>query len=193
LKLVICMPGWDLHQRVYRAVGLDVDVCSKVDRLLDEEPPTIREFTAVAPGLVVSSGEYLDERLPRHFGFGRSEFPDMFTYVSRTFGRGAAMCLVMHVVLDVLEDLFMRGFDAEAAKSLVLRVVGDYEDECRRGMCEGYEEVFAALRRVLDTYLSFIADEVRRWVSERATLLDVVLKASGEILNPTLRRSDSCS
>jgi len=54
-------------------------------------------------------------------------------------------------------------------------------------MCEGFEEVFAALRRILDTHLGFIADEVRRWVSERATLLDVVLKASGEILNPVLR------
>jgi len=186
-EVAICMPGWDLHQRVYRIAGLDVDVCSKVDRLLDEEPPTIREFAAVVPGFVVSSGEYLDERLPRHFGFRRSKFPDMFIYVSRALGRGAALCLVMHVVLDVLEDLFMRGFDAEAAESVVLRVVGDYEEECRREMCKGFEEVFATLRRILDTHLGFITDEVRRWVSERVTPLDVVLKTSGEILNPVLR------
>jgi len=52
------MLGRNLHQRVYRVAGLDVDMCNKVDRLLDWEFPTVKEFAAVVPVFVVSSEEY---------------------------------------------------------------------------------------------------------------------------------------
>jgi len=82
------LPGWDLHQRVYRVVGLNVDVCNDIDRLLDEEPPTVGDVESVVYGFAVSSEEYYDARLPRHFGFGYSEFPGMYMYVARTRGWG---------------------------------------------------------------------------------------------------------
>jgi len=93
----------------------------------------------------------------------------------------------MHIVLDVLEDLFVRGFEPDATKGVVLSVVGGYEEECRRMKCEGYEEIFTTIRRLLDMHLSYIVDEVRRWVSEKNTLFDIVLKASSEILDSMLR------
>lgn len=37
------------------------------------------------------------------------------------------------------------------------------------------------------THLSYIVGEVRRWVSEKATLFDAALKALSETLNPMLR------
>lgn len=88
---------------------------------------------------------------PRYFGFSHSEFPYMYMYIARTRGRDAALCLVMHIVLDILEDLFARGYEPEAAKDIVLKVVEGYEEECGRTGCEGYEEVFTTIRRLLDT------------------------------------------
>jgi len=167
-------------------MGLDVDICSGVDRILDEEPPTVGEIESVVDG-IVSSEDYYNERLSRHFGFSYTEFPYMYAYVLRTKGRNATLCLVMHIVLDVLEDLSVRGYEPDAAKRIIFEVVGKYEENCRIMKCEGYEDIFAYIRKLLDTNLNYIVDEVRMWVSQRTTLFDVVLKASSEILNPTLR------
>jgi len=167
-------------------MGLDVDICSGVDRILDEEPPTVGEIASVVEDIVPSEDDY-NERFSRYFGFSYTEFPDMYAYVLRTKGRDAALCLVMHIVLDVLEDLSLRGYEPDAAKGIVFDVVGGYEENCRIMKCEGYEDIFAYIRKLLDANLNYIIDEVRTWVSQRTTQFDVVLKASSEILNPTLR------
>jgi len=112
------VPGWPLHQGVYAVLGLDASVCGDVDKILDEEPPTIREVASVVREIRILSDDY-NARLPIHSGFKPSEFPIMYRYVIRTKGYEGVLCLLTHFTLDFLESLFTRGERLERAEGIV--------------------------------------------------------------------------
>jgi len=164
---------------------LDIDVCRDVDRILDEEPPTIGEVASVVSELRASGGD--NARLPVHTEFRPSEFPLMYKYLVRTRGDEAAYCLLTHFILDFLENLFMRGERPEVAKDMVYGLIEDYKRECMSSSCDGFEEFIHGFEERILTRLDYMVEEVDKWVSARTTAFEVVLRASSEFLNPILR------
>lgn len=71
------MPEWDIHIKVYEILGLNVGICQVIDDVVDREPPKLGEVIASAQ---------LDVRLPKHFGFQKSDFPSMYNYIARKYG-----------------------------------------------------------------------------------------------------------
>jgi len=183
---VIDVPGWLLHRDIYVVLGLDIDVCRGVDRILDEEPPRVGEVASVVSDEFRASGED-NARLPVHTGFRPSEFPLVYKYLVRTRGREAVYCLLTHFILDFLENLFMRGERPEVARDMVYGLIEDYKNECRSSRCDGFEEFIYGFEERVLTHLDYMVEEVYKWVSARTTTLEVVLRASSEFLNPILR------
>jgi len=183
---VIDVPGWPLHRDIYVVLGLNIDVCRDVDKILDEEPPTAGEVASVVSDEFRASGED-NARLPIRTGFRPSEFPLVYNYLVRTRGREAVYCLLTHFILEFLENLFMRGERPEVARGMVYGLIEDYKRECRSSRCDGFEEFIHGFEERVLTQLDYMVEEVYKWVSARVTTLEVVLRASSEFLNPTLR------
>lgn len=45
-------------------MGLNASMRVEVDRLLDEEPPTVMDFASVVPSFTLSSEKYYNARFP---------------------------------------------------------------------------------------------------------------------------------
>jgi hypothetical protein len=114
-------------------LGLSTSICDCVDRLVDVEPPLIRD---------VEPGWQGGERLWRNFGYRKTEFPLMYGYVYRRFGLEGVKCLVAHYVLDHVEGLLYKGFDGEMIRNEVAALIYSYIDECRTSR----EEVLTGAR-----------------------------------------------
>jgi len=93
---VIDVAGWLLHRDIYAILGLNIDVCRGVDRILDEEPPRVGEVASVVSEPRASGGG--NAGLPAHTGFRPSEFPLVYKYLVRTRGCEAAYCLLTHII-----------------------------------------------------------------------------------------------
>ena len=63
--------------KVYRMLNFNPAICQVIDSLIDKEPPPVRE---------VIQGVGLEERLPVHYGFRKTEFPYMYNYVVQRYG-----------------------------------------------------------------------------------------------------------
>ena len=174
------MPGWDVHAKVYRILGLNPAICRVIDELVDREPPLVRE---VIPGVG------LEERLPIHYGFGKTEFPYMYNYVVQRYGLEGAKCLLVHFVLDQVENSLKKGYTSEMVRDAVEALLGGYDSECgdSRDKCFNYDRVMGEVRAQLARYMDAIIAEVGDWLSGRTLPIDILVNASGEILSLMLR------
>lgn|GEM_PF-1855613 len=172
------LPGLLTHTQVYEALGLDVDVCGKVDELVDVEPPLVSE---------VFPGELPGERLWRNFGYRRSEFPFMFRYVYGRFGSEGVRCLVAHFVLDHLENVLRRGFDEEMALNEVKALVLSYIEGCNSAGCwevivEGELPLRGILELIVGRFSSVVAT-VGGEVGLKYTEVDIIVNASSDLIS----------
>jgi hypothetical protein len=135
------LPSLAVHRRVYELLSLNIDVCSEVDKLVDVEPPLIKEISPSYSG---------GERVWRNFGFRKTEFLSMYVYVYRRFGLEGVKCLVTHYVLDHIEGLLYRGFDAEMLRNEVVALIRGYVDECKTQREEELSSATHILLQVLD-------------------------------------------
>jgi len=77
------LPSWSVHRRVYGFLGLNVGVCRVVDRVLDVDPPLVRE---VIPVYMVEDLEDLRGFVGHDFGCGEDAFPLMCRFMFSRFG-----------------------------------------------------------------------------------------------------------
>jgi len=177
----VLLPSLAVHRRVYELLSLDIDICSEVDRLVDVEPPLIRE---------IDSSWSSDERVWRNFGFRKTEFPSMYTYIYRRFGLEGVKCLVTHYVLDHIESLLYRGFDAEMLRDEVTALIHNYVDECKTQREEELSSATHILLQVLDEMLKRFDDviqAVKHEVDLKTLPIDMVVNASSDLISIFLR------
>ena len=170
------------HRGVYELLGLNVNVCSEVDRLVDVEPPLITEIDPSYNG---------GERVWINFGFRKSEFPLMYRYIYRRFGSDGIKCLITHYVLDRVESLLYRGFDVDMIRNEVEALIHSYIDECGT---HKEEEVFKDagnfLLQILGELLkrfNDIVQIVRSEVGIKVLPVDIIVNASSDLTSLYLR------
>jgi hypothetical protein len=180
--LGVFLPSLATHRRVYELLGLNVNVCSEVDRLVDVEPPLITEIDPSYNG---------GERVWINFGFRKSEFPLMYRYIYRRFGSDGIKCLVTHYVLDRVESLLYRGFDVDMIRNEVEALIHSYIDECGT---HKEEEVFKDagnfLLQILGELLkrfNDIVQIVRSEVGIKVLPVDIIVNASSDLISLYLR------
>jgi len=83
------LPSWNVYWRIYELLGLNVDVCRVVDRVLDVDPPLVKE---VIPVYMVEDLEDLRGFIGHDFGCGDSVFPLMCRFMFSRFGLSGARC-----------------------------------------------------------------------------------------------------
>jgi len=176
------LPSLATHRRVYELLGLNVNVCSEVDRLVDVEPPQITEIDPSYNG---------GERVWINFGFRKSEFPLMYRYIYRRFGSDGIKCLITHYVLDRVESLLYRGFDVDMIRNEVEALIHSYIDECGT---HKEEEVFKDagnfLLQILGELLkrfNDIVQIVRSEVGIKVLPVDIIVNASSDLISLYLR------
>lgn len=96
------MPSWSIHQYVYELLGLNVSICRVVDRVLDIDPPLVRE---VVPASMVESLGDLRSFVSHDFGCGDGVFPLMCRFMFDKFGLSGVRCFAAHCVLNFVEKL----------------------------------------------------------------------------------------
>jgi hypothetical protein len=79
--LGVVLPGYSSHRRVYEIIGLSAGYCTVIDRIVDEDPPLVRDVFPDVGSMEV---------LPRHFGYRDREFPYMAKFVLDRFGNEEA-------------------------------------------------------------------------------------------------------
>ena len=117
---VVFLPSYSAHRRVYEIIGLSAGYCFVIDRIVDEDPPLVRDVFPDVGSMEV---------LPRHFGYRDREFPYMAKFVLDRFGYEGLRCLAAHFVLDHIEGLVERGFDSEMISNEVSALVESYIGE----------------------------------------------------------------
>jgi hypothetical protein len=168
---------------VYEIIGLSAGYCFVIDRIVDEDPPLVRDVFPDVGSMEV---------LPRHFGYRDSEFPYMAKFVLDRFGYERLGCLAAHFVLDHIEGLVARGFDSEMISNEVSALVESYIREAsapgRLGLQSAVVE--SNLRRVLSAVqarLSDIVVVVREELGMKLLPVDVAANASADIISLKLR------
>jgi len=162
-------------------LGLSTSICDSIDRLVDVEPPLIREVEPSWQG---------EERLWRNFGYRKTEFPLMYSYVYRRFGLEGVKCLVVHYVLDHVEGLLYKGFDNEMIRDEVTALIYSYIDECRTSREEVLSEAINNLERILVELMRRFDDlvsAVRGEVDLRLLPVDVIVNASSDLIGIRVR------
>lgn len=175
------LPSLTTHRKVYEVLGLSTSICGGVDRLVDVEPPLIREVEPSWQG---------GERLWRDFGYRKTEFPLMYCYVYRRFGLEGVKCLVVHYVLDHVEGLLYKGFDSEMSRDEVTALIYSYIDECRTSREEVLSEAVNNLVRILDELMRRFDDlvnAVKGEVDLRLLPVDVIVNASSDLIGIRVR------
>ena len=180
LYTVVGLPAWEIHTKVYELLGLSTPLCQVIDHLVDVEPPKVKE---------IIMHEDKDERLPVHFGFNKSEFPYMYNYVLRKYGLEGTKCLLMHFILDYMENNLARGHTHEMIKSSIETLLYNYGEECRivKDLCTNYRGVAKEIKELLNKHMEQVISEVENWVSRRLSLMEVLLNASSNILSLMMR------
>jgi hypothetical protein len=180
--LGVFLPSLATHRRVYELLGLNVNVCSEVYRLIDVEPPQITEIDPSYNG---------GERVWINFGFRKSEFPLMYRYIYRRFGSDGIKCLITHYVLDRVESLLYRGFDVDMIRNEVEALIHSYIDECGT---HKEEEVFKDagnfLLQILGELLkrfNDIVQIVRSEIGIKVLPVDIIVNASSDLISLYLR------
>jgi len=180
--LGVFLPSLATHRKVYELLGLNVGVCSEVDKLIDVEPPLIREIDPSYNG---------DERAWNNFGFRKTEFPLMYRYIYRRYGSDGVKCLVTHYVLDYVESLLYRGFDIEMLRNEVEMLIRSYIDECKTHKEEDvFKGVDSFLLQILGELLkrfNDIAQIVKSEVDLKVLPIDVIVNASTDLISLYLR------
>jgi len=180
--LGVFLPSLATHRRVYELLGLNATVCSEVDRLVDVEPPLIREIDPSYSG---------DERVWSNFGFRKTEFPLMYRYIYRRFSSDGVKCLVTHYVLDHVESLLYRGFDVEMLRNEVEVLIHSYIDECGTHKEEDvFKDAGNFLLQILGELLkrfNDIAQIVESEVDLKVLPVDIIVNASSDLISLYLR------
>jgi len=170
------MPGWDIHRKIYELLNLSLSTCSCIDEIVDSTPPLIKEMIPQYKGY---------ERLPIHFGFSKTEFPDAYNYIYKRYGVVGVKCLMVHYVADFIENLLKRGFKDHMIVAEVQKLIRDYVSECsyQQGKCIDIDNVVKDLMNALNPYLEQIIKMIREWISKKELPLDVLVNASTDILS----------
>ena len=175
------MPGWEIHSKVYRILGLDDVLCRVIDRVVDEEPPRVKD---------VLPYQDLEEKAPVHFGFKKNEFPLMYSYIVKNYGIHGAKCLLAHFILDRIENDLRKGMDRDNVRRDIESLFSMYMDRCRaiEESCPYYEEVFESVREKFFGKIDQVIKIVEEWLNERMLSVDVLVNASSELLSELVRR-----
>ncbi len=174
------MLGWNIHIKAYGILGLNTTICHVIDNIVDKEPPKAKEvFTSIA----------LDEKLPIHFGFRKTDFPYMYNYIARKYGLEGAKCLLAHFILDQIENTLKKGYTHEMIKDVIIRLLEDYKKECKSNKepCIDYTIVFNEIEQQLSKHVDTVIKVVEKWVKERTLPIETLVNASTEILSLILR------
>jgi len=180
---VLFLPSYSSHRRVYEIIGLSAGYCFVIDRIIDENPPLVRDVFLDVGNMEV---------LPRHFGYRDREFPYMAKFVLDRFGYEGLGCLAAHFVLDHIEGLVARGFDSEMITNEVSALVESYIREASAAGRLGLQSavVESHLRYVLSAVWARLSDVVGVVQEELGTKLlpvDVAVNASADIISLKLR------
>jgi hypothetical protein len=165
-------------------LGLNLGICREVDDLVDVRPPLVSE---------VLPGEGVEEGLRRNFGYRKSEFPLMYGYVYKRFNIEGVRCLVVHFILDHIENLISKGFDNQMIRSEVETLVNSYVNECvyeKDLLGEAFSKVGDTLNQTLQLVLEkfdTIVNIIREDVELRLLPVDVVVNASSQIVSLVLK------
>ena len=175
------MPGWEIHSRVYRILGLDDVLCRVIDRIVDEEPPCVKDALP---------DQDLEEKVPVHFGFKKNEFPFMYSYIVRNYGIRGAECLLVHFILDKIENDLRKGMNRGNVRREIESLFTMYMDECRviEKPCPHYEEVFESIREKFFGKIDQVIEIVEKWLNERMLSVDILVNASSKLLSELVRR-----
>lgn len=179
-----CLPGLHIHREIYNVLGLNLGICREVDDLVDVRPPLVSE---------VLPGEGVEERLGRNFGYRKNEFPLMYGYVYKRFNIEGVRCLVVHFILDHIENIISKGFDNQMIRSEVETLVNSYVNECvyeKDLLGEAFSKVGDTLNQTLQLVLEkfdTIVNIIRKDVELRLLPVDVVVNASSQIVSLVLK------
>ncbi|MEM1605307.1 MAG: hypothetical protein QXW41_03600 [Fervidicoccaceae archaeon] len=179
------MPSYSSHRRVYEIIGLSDGYCFVIDRIVDEDPPLVRDVFPDVGSMEV---------LPRHFGYMDKEFPYMAKFVLDRFGYEGLRCLAAHFVLDHIEGLVVAGFDSEMISNEVSALVESYIREASAAGRLGLQSavVEGHLRYVLSAVqarLSDVLGVIREELGMKLLPVDVAVNASADIISLKLRAS----
>lgn len=173
------MPGWDVHSRIYDLLGLDGRVCRIIDEIVDSEPPSYKEINP----------EWPDEKAHRHIGFSKNEFSFMYNYIVKNYGVRGGKCLIAHFILDKIEDDLINGYDNEMIANDIKQFLETYMKECKiiQDKCLNIDETLGFIKNSIDKNLDKIITIVKEWLENRITSLDVLVKASSDIVNKIVK------
>jgi len=166
-------------------LGLDISVCKEVDKLIDIEPPLINE-------IFLEEREHSEKRLWKNFGYHKNEFPFIYKYVYRRLGLEGVRCLVMHFILDHIENIVCRGFDNEMIRDEVKALIHSYIGEC--SIILRHDNIFGESINILNKLLEFTLgnlEDIINVISDEVNLklfpVDIIVNASSEIISIMLR------
>jgi len=177
------LPSYSAHIRVYEIIGISAGCCTVIDKIIDEDPPLVRDVYPDVGSMEV---------LPRHFGYRDREFPYMAKFVLDRFGYEGLRCLAAHFVLDHIEGLVAAGFDSEMISNEVSALVESYIREAGAAGRLGLQSVVVEghLRYVLSAVwarLSDVVGVVREELDMKLLPVDVAANASADIISLKLR------
>ena len=185
------LPSWSVHRRVYGFLGLNVGVCRVVDRILDVDPPLVRE---VIPVYMVGDLEDLRGFVGHDFGCGDAVFPLMCRSMFSRFGLSGVRCFVAHCVLDFVEKLCLSGYDRELIVSKVNAKLERWLENCKYVLgcqCPGVEDtklVCDMIIKNISEILSIIKGSLYfNSKKERIILRRIVLGFMKYIVTPCLK------
>ena len=173
------MPSWSVHWRVYEFLGLNVGVCRVVDRVLDVDPPLVRE---VVPMDMVGDLRDLRGFVGHDFGCGDTVFPLMCRFVFNRFGLSGVRCFVAHCVLDFVEKLCLSGYDRELIVSKVNAKLEKWLENCKHvlgGQCPGVGDIKLVCNMIIgniDGVLNIVRESSRFRVNVEKNVLRRIVR-----------------